>query len=126
MTNLKRRGTHTLTIGGKEVNLLFNMRFWGLLDEAGYKLEELPDHFSQGTGIAKMMKVLVAVFTCAGQSYAKSNKTEWEYDEDDIYDWFEEDITEDVLKEIMEALTNSKIMGNSLSDKAVGKQKGKK
>ena len=125
MADLKRRGTYTLTIGGKEVNLLFNMRFWGLLDEAGYKLEDLDKHLDHTKGFMKVLKTVAVLVDCAGQSYAKTHKTEWEYTLDDVYDWFEEDINEKIMEEIMNAMVQSKIMGNSLNTE-LGKKKGKK
>ena len=126
MANLKRRGTHTLTVGEKKINLLFNMRFWGLLDEAGYKLEELEGHLDETKGFMHLLKVFTAILDSAGKSYASMHKEEWNYSIDEIYDWFEEDIDQEKLEGVLGAMTSSKIMGHSLSEKGLGKRVGKK
>ena len=125
MTNLKRRGTHTLTVGGKKINLLFNMRFWGLLDEAGYKLEDMDVHLDQTKGFMHLLKSFAAIIDASGKAYASKDKTEWNYSIDDIYEWFEDDMDKSTLMEVLEAMRDSKIMGVSLSDKNLGKKKGK-
>ena len=125
-TDLKRRGTYTLKVGDKEINLLFNMRFWGYLDEAGYKLEDLGQHLTEEAGLAKMLKVLVAIINSAGKSYSLTHKEVWEHTEDEVYDWFEEDINQDILTDMMRAMTSSKIMGTSLDQPNLGKRKGGK
>ena len=125
--DLKRRGTYTLKVGDKDVNLLFNMRFWGLLDEAGYKLEKLEEHLDETKGFMHLVGVFSVILDCAGRSYAKIHGTEWDYKVDEIYDWFEEDIDKDKLEEILAAMSASKIMGHSLSQagQGLGKKMGK-
>ena len=127
-TDLKRRGTYTLKIGEKDVNLLFNMRFWGLLDQAGYKLEDLEEHLDKTKGFIHLVGVFSVILDCAGRSYSKHHSAEWNYEVDDIFEWFEDDINETILEEILTAMSKSKIMGNSLSNssKKMGKQTGKK
>ncbi|MCH9665006.1 MAG: hypothetical protein K0U41_04075 [Gammaproteobacteria bacterium] len=115
MKNTKKRGFYSLKIAKKEVNLLFNMRFWALLDDKGYKLEELDKHLAEGNGVMSMINVLSNIVLSGVEANCIKNNIDQEYSIDDVYEWFEEDIDQEELEKILKAMMETKIFGNTIN-----------
>ena len=112
----KRQGEYTLKLGDKEVNLQFSMTFWLFLDDLGYKIETLEKDLSPENGVIGMIKTLSALVYAAGKAYAKKNGTQFNYSLDDVPEWFGDYITEEVMKDLMEAMASSTLFGKKLAD----------
>ena len=107
----KQRGYYTLEIGGKKRTLHFSMNFWAsFTDLLNISLAEIGDVFSNGISI-KGLRTLIYSGLLA---YDQENKKEIDYDEFDIGNWLE-DIDAKEIEKIVVAMTESKILGNSLN-----------
>ena len=107
----KQRGYYTLEIGGKKRTLHFSMNFWAnFTDMLNISLAEIGDVFSNGISI-KGLRTLIYSGLLA---YDQENKKEIDYDEFDIGNWLE-DIEAAEIEKIVVAMTESKILGNSLN-----------
>ena len=107
----KQRGYYTLEIGGKKRTLHFSMNFWAsFTDLLNISLAEIGDVFSNGISI-KGLRTLIYSGLLA---YDQENKKEIDYDEFDIGNWLE-DIEATEIEKIIVAMTESKILGNSLN-----------
>jgi hypothetical protein len=107
----KQRGYYTLQIGGKKRTLHFSMNFWAsFTDLLNISLAEIGDVFSDGISI-KGLRTLIYSGLLA---YDQENKKEIDYDEFDIGNWLE-DINATEIEKIVVAMTESKILGNSLN-----------
>ena len=107
----KQRGYYTLEIGGKKGTLHFSMNFWAnFTDLLNISLAEIGDVFSDGISI-KGLRTLIYSGLLA---YDQENKKEIDYDEFDIGNWLE-DIETAEIEKIVVAMTESKILGNSLN-----------
>jgi len=107
----KQRGYYTLEIGGKKRTLHFSMNFWAnFTDMLNISLAEIGDVFSNGISI-KGLRTLIYSGLLA---YDQENKKEIDYDEFDIGNWLE-DIEATEIEKIVVAMTESKILGNSLN-----------
>ena len=128
--NNSKRGTYTFKVGDKSINLLFSMNFWRLLGKQGIKIESLGAELDGSQGVIYMLETLSKIFIAGGQSYAVKYKTEFDYTEEEIFDWFEEDVNEKVIQEMIEAMMDTKVFGNSLNQGVkrgeVGKTKSQK
>lgn len=111
-----RRGEFTLTIDGKDVNLLFNISFWKVLGDEGYKLEDLDKALGNEKGFLEMLQTISAIIYAGGLTYAKKNKTEFNYTKDDIFEWFEECIDEKVLENMFKVLMSTQLFGKTIGD----------
>jgi len=107
----KQRGYYTLEIGGKKRTLHFSMNFWAnFTDLLNISLAEIGDVFSDGISI-KGLRTLIYSGLLA---YDQENKKEIDYDEFDIGNWLE-DIETAEIEKIVVAMTEPKILGNSLN-----------
>ena len=111
----ERKGIFTFKVGDKDISLLFSMNFWRLLGKQGVKIESLAEELDGSKGVVYMLETMAKILTAGGQCYAVKYKTEFEYAEDEIFDWFEEDINETVIKEMIETMMETKVFGNSLN-----------
>ena len=111
----ERRGEYTLKVNGEDVNLLFSMNFWYLLEKNGIKLENIEQELSPENGVMSMMNSLSILLLSAGQSYARKYKTEFDYEQEDILEWFESSIDDTILQEIIETMMSGKIFGKAIN-----------
>ena len=111
----KRAGEQTLTIQGQPIKLQYGMLFWKLLEEKGIKMDELHIHLSGDEGPMQVFDTLCKVIVSAGWTAAKKDKLTFDYDEDDVIGWFEEDLDEKDIEAITTAMLSSKILGKSIS-----------
>ena len=127
MTKLnERRGEYTLNIGDKEINLLFSMNFWFLLEKNGIKLEEIEHKLNPKNGVMSMLSSLAVLIMSAGQSYARKHSTEFSYTEGDITEWFEDSINETVLAELLAVMMETTIFGKKINEGVTRTVPGKK
>ena len=110
----KKLGEYALDINGTKVNLLFSMSFWMKLDELGLKMEDLATQLAPEKGVLNIVRTLSKIVWAAGSSYARKNKQDFDYEIEDVQDWFSE-LDEKVMEEIMEAMTSTKIFGHSMN-----------
>lgn len=107
----KQRGYYTLEIGGKKRTLHFSMNFWAnFTDMLKIGLADIGDVFSNGISI----KALIALIYSGLLANDQENKNEIDYDEFDVGNWLE-DIQASEIEKIVQAMTESKILGNSLN-----------
>ena len=111
-----RRGEFTFKVDNKDINLLFNLGFWKILGDNGYKLEDLDKNMNGEDGVVEMLTAVTAIIYSGGLSYAKKNKTSFEYDQDEIFDWFESDIDEKVIEKMFKVVMQTQIFGKTLGE----------
>ena len=121
-----RRGVYTLKIGDKDINLLFSMNYWRILSQEGISMESLGETLNGSKGMINMMESLSKMVIAGGKSYSVKYKTKFEYTFDEVFDWFEEDVTEVTISEMIKVMMDTKVFGKSLNQglnrKAEGKQ----
>jgi len=107
----KQRGYYTLKIGGKNRTLHFSMNFWATFTELlGISLDELGEVFQKGVSLKAIINIIyVGILT-----YDQENKKEIDYDNFDVGNWLE-DITAEQIEKVIQAMTESRILGNDLN-----------
>lgn len=107
----KRRGYYALKIGGKNRTMHFSMNFWaGFTDELGVSLDKIGEVFENGLSISTIRALVYSALLAYDQE--KGNKIDYT-----IYTvgaWLD-DLDSEELEKIVNALTESKILGNSLN-----------
>ena len=107
-----KRGYITLALGGKDRTLHFSMNFWcHYTDSLNVSINDLEkvfntDNFSMSSIRALIYSGLIA--------YDKEEKNDIDYDEWDVGNWLE-DLDNAKIKLVMDAMMQSKILGNQLN-----------
>ena len=107
-----KRGYITIALGGKDRTLHFSMNFWcHYTDTLNVSINELhkvfnTDNFSMSSIRALIYSGLIA--------YDKEEKNDIDYDEWDVGNWLE-DLDNAKIKLVMDAMIQSKILGNQLN-----------
>ena len=120
-----KRGVYTLKIGNKDINLLFSMNFWRILSQEGLEIEELGGSLSGADGLIKQLESLSKMVIAAGKSYAVKHKTQFNHDIDEVFEWFEEDVTSKQVTEMTEIMMSTKLFGNAINQGVSRENKGK-
>ena len=108
----KKRGYITTKLGGKNRTLHFSMNFWCHFTETlGIGLNDLDKQFNQDKFNINTIRVLLYSGLIA---YDQEEKNKIDYTIYDVGNWLE-DFSSDDLKKIMEALGDSRILGNTLN-----------
>lgn len=107
----KQRGYHKLKLGGKQRTLHFSMNFWSAFcDEMGIKLEQIGEVFTEGLDI----KTIRAIFYAGILAFDQEEGNEIDYTIFKVGSWLE-DVTPEQIQDVVLAMTESKILGNSLN-----------
>lgn len=107
----KRRGYYALKMGGKNRTMHFSMNFWaGFTDELGISLEQIGEVFEGGLSISTIRAMVYSALLAYDQE--KGNKID--YNLYTVGSWLD-DLEAEELEKIVTALTESKILGNSLN-----------
>lgn len=107
----KNRGYYTLEIGGKERTLHFSMNFWATFtDMLDISLDELGSIFDKGISL----KAIITLVYAGILTYDQENKNDVDYDFFDVGNWLEE-IGSDEIEKMVQAMTESKILGTQLN-----------
>jgi len=107
-----KRGYITIPLGGKDRTLHFSMNFWcHYTDSLNVSINDLEkvfnaDNFSMSSIRALIYSGLIA--------YDKEEKNDIDYDEWDVGNWLE-DLDNEKIKLVMDAMMQSKILGNQLN-----------
>ena len=107
-----KRGYITISLGGKDRTLHFSMNFWcHYTDSLNVSINDLEkvfntDNFSMSSIRALIYSGLIA--------YDKEEKNPIDYDEYDVGNWLE-DLDTEKIKLVMDAMMQSKILGNQLN-----------
>ena len=125
MEDNNKRGVYTLKIGDKSINLLFSMNYWRILSQEGISMESLGQTLNGSKGMIDMMESLSKMVIAGGKSYASKYKTQFKYAEDEVFDWFEEDITEKEISDMIKVMMDTKVFGKSLNQGLNRKGEGK-
>jgi hypothetical protein len=107
----RKRGYYTLKLGGKNRTLHFSMNFWANFTE-GLKisLDQLGDVFKDGLSLTDIRLLIYSALLANDQE----NGNDIDYNQYTVGAWLE-DLTADQLNDIVEALTETKILGNDLN-----------
>ena len=120
-----KRGVYTLKVDNKDINLLFSMNFWRILSQEGLEIEELGGSLSGSDGLIKQLESLSKMVIAAGKSYAVKNKTQFKYNIDEVFEWFEEAITSKQVTEMTEIMMSTKLFGNTINQGVKRQSTGK-
>ncbi len=115
----KNKGYIDINVGGKKRTLHFSMNFWSeFTDQLGISLQDIGNVFQNGISL-KDLRALVYSAVLAND---QENGNEIDYTVYTVGTWLD-DLEADSINEIVNAMLESKILGNSL--KAEAEQKGK-
>lgn len=107
----KQRGYYTVKIGGKNRIFHFSMNFWAALtDELNIGLDELDSIF----GNRLSLSTLRAIVYSAALAYDQENNILPNYNIYNAGEWLS-DINEKELESIVNAMTESRILGNDIN-----------
>lgn len=107
----KKRGYHTINLGGKNRTLHFSMNFWAeLTDTLGVSLEDVGTVFSKGLSI----KSIRAIIYCGILANDMEQGNEIDYNEFKVGEWLE-DLEADKVEGIVTSMLESRILGNDLN-----------
>lgn len=107
----RKRGYYTLKLGGKNRTLHFSMNFWANFTEGlQISLDQLGDVFKDGLSLTDIRLLIYSALLANDQE----NGNDIDYNQFTVGAWLE-DLTADQLNDIVEALTETKILGNDLN-----------
>tara|TARA_R100000231_G_scaffold38441_3_gene33680 strand:- start:1398 stop:1769 length:372 start_codon:yes stop_codon:yes gene_type:complete len=107
----KIKGYYSLELGGKKRTLHFSMNFWAALtEELGVSLQELDKVFNNEMALSSVR----AIVYCGLLAYDQEEGNEINYNKFKVGSWLE-DMTQDQFNEMIQSLTESKILGNSMN-----------
>ncbi len=107
----KRRGYYTLKLGGKSRTMHFSMNFWAnFTDELNISLEKIGEVFSDGVSISSIRALVYSGL----KAYDQEEGNEIDYNQFKVGMWLE-DFKAEKLNEMIEAMMESRILGNDLN-----------
>lgn len=107
----KKRGYHTIKLGGKNRTLHFSMNFWAeLTDLLEVSLEDVGSIFSKGLSI----KTIRSIIFCGLLANDKEEGNEIDYTEYKVGSWLD-DLEADKVEGIVNSMLESRILGNDLN-----------
>lgn len=107
----KKRGYYTLELGGKNRTLHFSMNFWANFTEGlNIPLDKIGEVFNDGLSISDIRLLIYSALL----AYDQENGNDIDYNEFSVGAWLEE-VTADNINEMIEALTQTRILGNDLN-----------
>ncbi|QDP54290.1 MAG: hypothetical protein Unbinned5434contig1000_37 [Prokaryotic dsDNA virus sp.] len=118
MTN-KQRGYIDLTIGGKKRTLHFSMNFWSeFTEQLNIPLQDIGLAFENGISLKGLRALIYSAILANDQE--KGNVID--YTIFDVGNWLD-DLTPEKINKVVEAMLESKILGNSISEQNQAKPK---
>ena len=107
----KKRGYYTLELVGKNRTLHFSMNFWANFTEGlNIPLDKIGEVFNDGLSIADIRLLIYSALL----AYDQENGNDIDYNEFSVGAWLEE-VTAENINEMIEALTQTRILGNDLN-----------
>ena len=120
MTN-KKRGYIDITVDGKKKTLHFSMNFWAeFTEQIGVSLQDIGSVFESGISLNGLRALIYSA--ALANDLEKGNKVD--YNLYTVGTWLD-DIDAEKINEIIEAMSESKILGNSLKTNPKGAAKPK-
>lgn len=107
----RQRGFYTVMIGGKQRTLHFSMNFWAAFtDELGIGLADIDSVFTR----ALDLKTIRAIVYSGILANDQENGNIIDYNVYTVGSWLE-DITPEILADMLQCLTETKLLGNDLN-----------
>tara|TARA_R100000781_G_scaffold60150_1_gene38450 strand:- start:839 stop:1213 length:375 start_codon:yes stop_codon:yes gene_type:complete len=107
----KQRGYYSLKIGGKNRTMHFSMNFWASLTEVlDVGLQDLEKVFSDKSQLSSIR----AIIYCGLLAYDQEEGNEIDYNIYKVGSWLD-DLKQDEFQNVMQAMTETKILGNEIN-----------
>lgn len=117
-----KRGYVKVEIGGKERTLHFSMNFWcHFTDSLNIGLNDLEKYFAEGLNISTIRTLIYSGLI----AYDQEERNNIDYTIYDVGNWLE-DFDTNQLTQVMNTLSQSRILGNSLNMGLKRNAKGQK
>jgi hypothetical protein len=112
MAKNKKRGYVTIDIGDKKRTLHFSMNFWAeFTDQLGVGIDQIGDLLQQGFTIKQLRSLIYSGLI----AYDAENNIPVDYNEYKVGMWLS-DLSPDAITEVINAMTQSKILGVDLDN----------
>lgn len=106
-----KRGYYTANLGGEDRVMRFNMNFWAeFCDTLNIKLEEIGDVFDGGVSLSAIRALIYSGLV----TFDRENNKVIDYNIYTVGSWLD-DMEADQLTGIVNAMMQSKILGNDLN-----------
>lgn len=107
----KKRGYYTTKLGGKNKTLHFSFNFWAnLTDDLGISLEQIGTIFEKGFSMAAFRSIIY----CGLLTYDQEEGNEIDYNVYKVGSWLD-DLEADEIENILNAMMQTRILGNDLN-----------
>jgi hypothetical protein len=120
----KHKGYIDIQVGGKKRTLHFSMNFWSeFTEQLNISLQDIGNVFENGISLKGLRALIYSAILANDQEQGN----EIDYNIFTVGSWLD-DLEADTINDIVNTMTQSKILGNSLSadTKEVGKSKPSK
>ena len=107
----KQRGYYSLKIGGKNRTMHFSMNFWASLTEVlDVGLQDLEKVFSDKSQLSSIR----AIIYCGLLAYDQEEGNDIDYNIYKVGSWLD-DLNQEEFQNVMQAMTETKILGNEIN-----------
>jgi len=107
----KKRGYYTLKIGGKNRTMHFSMNFWAnFTDILNVPLDQIANVFEKGVSLSVIRSLIYSALL----AYDQEEGNEVTYNQFKVGMWLE-DFNADELDKVVNAMMESRILGNDLN-----------
>jgi hypothetical protein len=107
----RKRGFYTVKLGGKNRTLHFSMNFWAnFTEEMDLPIDQIGNVFQGGVSITAIRALVYSALLANEQEQGN----EIDFTKFSVGEWLE-DLDASELEKIVEAMTESKILGNDLN-----------
>ena len=107
----KQRGYYKIDIGGRERTMHFSMNFWiNFTDDLNIGIDQIGEIFSTGIKLSSIRSLIYSALL----AHEQEQGNEPDFNKFEVGKWLS-DIDADEIQKIVQAMTESRLLGNDLN-----------